>query len=205
MTHETPTEQHPKTDPETVPAAPSEAEAEQEAKLALIRQAYQQGKMAFEQGAYRQAVEQLAQASALLQGSDIAGSRLGGEVQIWLVTAYDAADQRPEALSLCRQLTRHPHLDTRKQSRRLLYILEAPQLKRPAEWLTQIPDLSAVTDTDPKARKASSRAIPNQVKKPKPPPPPVDLSQVETRDNQFVWVALIAVGVLLAISFWLGR
>lgn len=201
MTHHIPTEQASES---TQEQAAKQAE-EQAAQQALIRQAYHQGKVAFERGAYRQSVEQLAQASALLQGMAAANSLLGGEVQIWLVTAYEAAGQRQEALSLCRQLTRHPHLDTRKQSRRLLYILEAPQLQRPAAWLTQIPDLSDVTDIDPKARKGSSFVPSKPISKPKLPPEPIDLSQVETRDNQFVWVALGAILILLGVTFWLGH
>jgi tetratricopeptide (TPR) repeat protein len=205
MTHHIPTEQAAELAQKQAQEQAARQVEEQAAQQALIRQAYQQGKAAFERGAYRQSVEQLAQASALLQGMAAANSLLGGEVKIWLVTAYEAAGQRQEALNLCRQLTRHPHLDTRKQSRRLLYILEAPQLQRPAAWLTQIPDLSDVTDIDPKARKGSSFAPPKPVSKPKPTPEPIDLSQVETHDNQFVWVALAAITVLLGASFWLGR
>jgi tetratricopeptide (TPR) repeat protein len=179
-------------------------DAETDAKQALIAQAYQQGKVAFERGAYRDAVEKLAQASALLNTTESASSRLGGEVQMWLVTAYEAADQRQEALDLCRQLTYHPSHETRQQSRRLLYILEAPQLQRPAEWLTQIPDLSGVTDDAPKNLKGGAGRG-SSTAKPSIPTEPIDLSQVETQDNQFVWVALAAIAVLLGMSVWLGR
>jgi hypothetical protein len=164
-----------------------------------IQQAYQQGQFAFERGDYRQAVEQLTQASALSEK----GSRLGGEIQVWLVTAYEAAGQRDAALSLCRLLTQHAHLETRKQSRRLLAILEAPQLRRPSEWLTQIPDLSNVEDVDLKARKGSGSAtIARRSKQVE--AEPLDLSQVETHDNQFIWVALVATLIILGGLWWWG-
>lgn len=166
-------------------------------KLERARQAYQLGQVAFERGQYRQAVEQLAQASALAEK----GSRLGGEVQMWLVTAYEAAGQREMALSLCRGLTQHPYIETRKQARRLLAILEAPQLRRPSEWLTQIPDLSNVQDVDLSARKGAGNAALSG-RKPQT-EEPVDLSQVETRDNQFIWVALVGIlGVCGGLWWW---
>jgi hypothetical protein len=186
---------------------PQETQEQQAAEAKrLLLQTYQQGKAAFEHGAYRESVEKLTKASALL--GETASSRLGGEVQMWLVNAYAAADQRQEALALCRQLTHHPSLETRKQSRRLLYILEAPQLKRPAAWLTQIPDLSTVEDNEPKSRKRNfGKSAPTFKPAPKPTtmPEPIDLSQVETRDNQFIWVALIAMGLGLGLTAWFGR
>ena len=48
--------------------------------------------------------------------------------------------QREAAIALCRQLGAHPDRTTRKQSQRVLYILEAPKLEHHPEWLTQIPD-----------------------------------------------------------------
>lgn len=170
-----------------------------DSKPTRAERAYQLGQVAFERGEYRQAVEQLVQASALAERS----SQLGGEIQVWLVTAYEAAGQREAALSLCRGLTQHPHLETRKQSRRLLAILEAPQLRRPKEWLTQIPDLSNVNDVDLKARKgagmaALSRSVPKDEE-------PLDLSQVETKDNQFIWVALVATIFVCGGLWWWGH
>lgn len=101
---------------------------------------YRAGKAAFERGQYRQAVEQLTKASSLAGSS----SRLGGEIQLWLVTAYEAAGAQTDAIALCRSLSQHPDTQTRKQSKRLLYILEASKLNLRPEWLTQIPDLSQV-------------------------------------------------------------
>ncbi|MFB2937222.1 hypothetical protein ACE1B6_18400 [Aerosakkonemataceae cyanobacterium BLCC-F154] len=168
--------------------------------LEIVQEQYQAGKAAFERGQYRQSVEFLAQASALVDRN----TRFGGEIQIWLVTAYEAANQRQEAIALCKQLDRHPSYEIRQQSRRLLYILEAPQLNRRPEWLTQIPDLGAIADNESKIRlgkpaaggKSSSRSLS--------PPEPVDLSQVNTKDNRFIWVALIGVLLILGSLVWWG-
>ncbi|HAG80168.1 MAG TPA: hypothetical protein DCL61_03130, partial [Cyanobacteria bacterium UBA12227] len=148
---------------------------------------YQAGKAAFERGEYRTSVKRLEAACALMNRN----SRLGGEAQMWLVTAYEAAGQTPEAIALCQQLSRHPDPETRKQGKRLLYILQAPQLKRPDEWMTKIPDLGAIAESEPQYRRGSSTAsTSNSSRKVK--PEPIDLSQVNTKDNQFIWVALIA-------------
>ena len=157
---------------------------------------YQRGKYAFERGQYRLCVQHLEQASQLVAPA----SRLGGEVQIWLVTAYQAANQLQEAISLCRQLTKHPHPEIRKQSKRLLYIIEAPRLKRPREWMTEIPDMSKASDSNVQYLGGG-----NTVKKTSPPAiEPIDLSQVNTKDNQFIWVALILVLLILGGTIWLS-
>lgn len=161
---------------------------------------YQAGKAAFERGDYRKAVQSLESAKAAVQPM----SRLGGEVQIWLVTAYEALGQRSEALTLCREVSRHPDLQIRKQGRRLLYILEAPRLTTRPEWLTQIPDLTALSDRDGRDRTAAGTILP-----PKRPEKPafqletvVDPNQVNTQDNRFIWVALCAAALLLGGLLW---
>jgi tetratricopeptide (TPR) repeat protein len=162
-----------------------------------VNQAYQAGQAAFERGQYREAIEHLAAASALAPQN----SRQAGEIQIWLVTAYEAVDRKQEAIDLCQQLKQHPVSDVRQQSRQLLYILEAPKLQRPAEWLTQIPDLSSVSEAEAKVYRGS--AHPSPAKRSAPPPEAIDLSQVNTKENAFVWIGLIAVGLILAGLLWL--
>jgi hypothetical protein len=165
-------------------------------KQEQFQTAYQQGRYAFERGQYRLSVQHLTKASELVA----LGSRLGGEVQIWLVTAYQAANQLSEAKSLCKQLTTHPHAQIRKQSKRLLYILDAPQLQRPREWMSEIPDMTKASDGNVQylrgsgtVKKTSSGTI-----------EPIDLSQVNTKDNKFIWVALILVLLILGGTIWLG-
>lgn len=165
-----------------------------------LRVKYQAGKAAFERGEYQQAVQHLEAASALVAPN----SRKGGEVHMWLVTAYEAAGLRAEAIALCKQLGRHPDPETRKQSKRLLYIMEAPQLSLRPEWLTQIPDLAALPDSDEKFRSGSTAGNGNRSQKPPKQPEPIDLSQVNTNDNRFIWVALLAAGLALGSLLWLN-
>lgn len=161
---------------------------------------YQAGKAAFEGGEYRTAVKHLEAASALMPRT----SRLGGEAQTWLVMAYEAVGQKQEAIALCQQLTRHPDLETKKQGKQLLYILQAPQLTRPAEWMTQIPDLAAIAESDPKDRRGSNTPAANRQRKKQVEPEPVDLSQINTKDNQFIWIALIALSLTVGGLIWFG-
>lgn len=170
--------------------------------LELGRAQYQSGKAAFERGDYRQSVQCLEKAVNLTNRN----SRLGGEIQIWLVTAYEAAEQREEAIALCEQLTRHPDLDTRKQGSQLLYILRAPRLKTRPEWLTQIPDLAALETSDrntkgaytpPTQRSARAKSV-------EPNLDPIDLSQVNTKDNRFIGIALIAIALIVTYLLWLS-
>ncbi len=166
--------------------------------LEIAKTQYQAGTIAFERGEYRQAVQYLEKASALLGRN----SHLAGEVQILLVTAYDANEQRVEAMALCEQLKRHPDGEIGKQAKQLLYILQAPRLKRPQEWLTQIPDLGALEGNDTKTGfvNSSTRSLSPPRKRQQ--IEPMDLSQVNTRDNRFIWVALFAIAFIFGGLIW---
>ena len=175
-----------------------------------FQQAYQAGQTAFEGGEYRLAVSYLQKAIALGMAQPHIpvprNSRLGGEAQVWLVTAYEASGDLPMAIELCQKLTKHPHPEVSKQGKRLLYILEAPQLVRPASWMTEIPDLGDISDRPPEKSWGSSQG---SGKKSTPlaavPEKPLDLSQVNTKDNQFVWVALMGAIALLMGLGWFNR
>lgn len=161
---------------------------------------YQAGKAAFERGDYSTSVKHLERACALIKPN----SRLGGEVQMWLVTAYEAGGKKAEAIALCQQLTRHPDPETRKQSKGLLYILQAPQLQRPEEWMVKIPDLGAIADREPQYRPSNNSTLnSNRDREKLVVPDPIDLSQVNTKDNQFIWVALIIFSFLIGGLIWL--
>jgi tetratricopeptide (TPR) repeat protein len=169
--------------------------------LEIAKTRYQTGKIAFENGQYREAIENLEKASALLARN----TRFGGEVEINLVTAYEAAGRTDDAIALCEKLKRHPHFETSKQARRMLYILKAPKLKRPSEWMTEIPDLAALADNELKISIAAKSTKSSVQQKPKPTEPEfVDLSQVNTRDNRFIWVALIAISLTISYLVWLN-
>ncbi len=150
---------------------------------AEFKQKYQSGKLAFERGRYRFSIEQLEQASKLVSPY----SQLGGEVKFWLANAYEAAGESEQAIELCRELSTHPHGETKRQAKTLLYIINAPKLVRPKEWMTEIPDLNHASVSASKYTKAST---PNRQIKPKRQIELVDLSAVNTKDNQFIWLSL---------------
>jgi len=155
---------------------------------------YQAGKNALERGEYRQSILHLEAASQLVTR----GSRLGGEVFLWLVSAYQAAGKVDEAIALCQQLANHPYYETRKQSQDLLFIIKAPKLNRPPEWMSQIPDLSAVDQSDPEFRRGKGTTL---YKKSQQTEPDLDLTKVNTKDNQFIGVALSVILLTLLSLF----
>jgi tetratricopeptide (TPR) repeat protein len=162
---------------------------------------YQSGQIAFERGEYRQAVSYLLAALAQVQPN----TRIGGEVQVWLATAFEATGQIQEAKALCQQLSNHPNLDTRQASKRMLYIMQAPELTRHDEWLIKIPDLSHLEDAEGNFAVNNSPILPS---KPQPRSieekyAPVDLSQVNTKDNGFISIALILT-ILTLLGLWLA-
>lgn len=170
--------------------------------LERARDFYQAGQNAFERGRYRESVEYLEKA-VNLSGQF---SALGGEIQLWLVNAYQAAGRQVEAIDLCEQLDKHPHLQTRKQSRSMLYILKAPQLKRREEWLTKIPDLGNIDEAGRENKLAARVGSPAQKSTPRSTKlkieEPVDLSQVNTKDNGFIWIALALVALTIGSLIW---
>ncbi|MDJ0715831.1 MAG: hypothetical protein QNJ54_16640 [Prochloraceae cyanobacterium] len=159
---------------------------------------YQAGKEAFERGQYRLSVQHLETASKLIAGA----SRKGGEAQMWLVTAYQALGKQKEAIALTQKLCHHPHREIRQQSQRLLYIYEAPKLSRPKEWMTEIPDLSDLSDRQMKDNLGISMSKSNS--KENPAVRSEDLTQINTKDNQFIWVALLAIILVLGSLVWFG-
>jgi tetratricopeptide (TPR) repeat protein len=167
--------------------------------LELAKARFHTGKIALENGQYREAIDNLEKASALLARN----TRLGGEIDILLVTAYEAAGRTEDAIALCQQLQRHPFFETSKQAKRLLYILKAPKLRRPSEWMTEIPDLATLSENESKVRVTLKPREPANKKKPSE-PEFVDLSQVNTSDNHFIWLALIVIGLTLSYLIWLN-
>jgi tetratricopeptide (TPR) repeat protein len=168
--------------------------------IEIAKTRYQQGINAFEGGQYRQAVELLEIASAMLSRN----TRLGGEVQIWLATAYEADGRVDDAIALCEQLKRHPHAETSTQARRLQYIWKAPKLQRPKEWMTEIPDLGSISDNGNKTKLVFNPSKSSNEQKKAPEPEYVDLSQVNTEDNRFIWVALVIVALTVLYLIWLS-
>ncbi len=158
---------------------------------------YETGKIALERGNYRLSIENLEKAIELI-GS---GSLLGGEAQIWLVTAYQAEGQTEKAIALCEKLTAHPHFKIRDKASDVLYIMKAPKLERPPEWMVEIPDLASTESTSPQYL-TTKPTKGNKIKRNRF-VPEVDLSQVDTKDNQFIGVALIVIILTLGSLFFL--
>ncbi|MGF1567990.1 MAG: tetratricopeptide repeat protein [Nodosilinea sp.] len=169
----------------------------------LTKAAYALGQNAFERGNYREAVDHFEQAASLAK----LATPLGGEIQTWLVNAYSAVGRQGEAIALCETLSRHPDLEVCKQAKNLLYILQAPQLKRPSNWMSEIPDLAAISADSPLSSgpvvKGSS---PRSALRPRPQtdPVPPDPSQINSKDNGFLWAALGAVILIFAGLLWLS-
>jgi tetratricopeptide (TPR) repeat protein len=163
-----------------------------------FRAAYREGKHALESGKYRRSIEYLETAIKLVP----INSKLGGEVKIWLVTAYQAAGLSEQAIALCQQLLTHPYSEVRQQAKELLYIMQAPELKRPREWMSEIPDLSKIGEGD--GSYFSSKGKIGDKPKKKYTPTSLDLSQINTKDNRFIWVALAALILILGSLIWRG-
>lgn len=163
--------------------------------LSQAQAEYAYGQAAFERGDYRRAVAHFEAGVTLAK----AATPLGGEIQMWLVNAYNAVGQAQAAIALCETLTRHPDGVVRKQAKNLLYILQAPQLRRPGNWMTQIPDLGRLDDGDSFGGRTLTPTAPRPAprRSPQPDPPPLDPSQINTRDNGFLWLALGLVGLVL--------
>ncbi|NEP63733.1 MAG: tetratricopeptide repeat protein [Symploca sp. SIO2G7] len=159
------------------------------------RTAYELGQQAFERGRYAEAVHAFEQGIA-----EKPGVSLDGELKLWLVNALAATDRRQEAIELCGKLALHPNLEARKQSKRLLYIIQAPKLQAKEEWLTKIPDLASLEGSG----ENPWQTVPVKPRPLKPPPPPLPLSEVNAEDNGFVWFALIGCGLLIGGLWWLS-
>jgi hypothetical protein len=71
--------------------------------------------------------------------------------------------------------------------------------------MTQIPDLAAIAESDPKDRRGSNNTSSSKRdRKDQRELEPVDLSQVNTKDNQFIWIALIAIVLTVGGLIWFG-
>ena len=160
---------------------------------------YQAGQIAFERGEYREAVTYFLAAIADVQPN----TKIGGEIQLWLATAYEADGQIPEAKALCQKLSNHPNLDTRQASKRMLYIMQAPELARRDEWSIKIPDLTHIEDAEGNLAVNNTPVLPSKAKAKSLDEiyAPVDLSQVTTQDNGFIYVALVLT-IVTVLGLW---
>lgn len=157
---------------------------------------YQRGKEALERGEYNLSVKFLQQARQRVSPNTLTG----GEVQIWLVTAYQAAQKQEEAIALCRELLNHPHPNIREQSKNLLYIIEAPRLKRPKEWMSEIPDLTPLDESSSELRRNRGSVKPTTKE-----PESLEPIPTDNPDNQFIALAFILLLVTVGSLFWIYK
>lgn len=186
---------------QTPPVSPSP----QDLAKAKAMQSYEAGKAAFDRGRYRSAIEAYEAAIATINPNTL----LGAEVQLALVMAYEAGGNLQEARDLCRKLKKHPDSETRKQSSRILYILEAPKLNPRPEWKVEIPDLSAVEASDGEYQRAAGGSGKGGTSQPKPPERPSDaeplkLVEVAPQANRFLWFAIGIFGISAVLWGLLG-
>ena len=155
---------------------------------------YQLGKKALENGKYKISITNLQSAKKLVGFS----SNKGAEVQMLLATAHQAVGNKQEAIALCQELTTHPNGLMRQKAKDVLYIIQAPELQRPLEWMSEIPDLSSeetpsqYVTTKRKSSSPKSKEL-----------PPID-PQANTEDNQFIWFALIIAILTVSGLVWLS-
>jgi len=158
--------------------------------LEKFQQKYLAGKAALEIGNYRLSIENLEAAKELIAFN----SRRGGQAAIWLVTAYQAANKIPEAIALCQELIVHPDTQTREQAKGILYIIKAPRLERPKEWMSEIPDL---VDADQGASRYVVAKKPTVKTTPEWELEDLESPPTDTQDNQFVWFAFFLIVIIL--------
>ena len=158
------------------------------ARLRTTQDWFAYGKKALEQGFYQDAI--VAFQTALSQGYP--DSYLGGEIQIWLATAYEAKGENKAARDLCRQLQTHSDVRIRKQSADILYIWEAPVLSTRPDWIVEIPDLTQVEDNP---IPSSGAGLTRKKDKSKVSPLESDLPNVSRSapDHQFTIVAILII------------
>jgi hypothetical protein len=155
---------------------------------------YQLGQKALENGKYKVSITNLELAKELVGFS----SNKGAEVQMLLATAYQAVGRRQEAIALCQELTTHPNGLIRASAKDVLYIIQAPELQRPLEWMSEIPDLSSEETPTQYVTTKNKKSLPKKDNE----LPPID-PQANTEDNQFIWFALIIAILTIGGLVWL--
>ena len=155
---------------------------------------YQMGKTAFEQGRYRLSIQHFQEAEKFVSPY----GRSGGEVKMWLVNAYQATGDEEKAIELCDKLVANSYGETKRQAQKLLYIIKAPKLERPQEWMTQIPNLDDVNENTQRYQPVSKKT---KKIKPKREIELVDLTKVDNKDNNFIWATLITSSLVVFALF----
>lgn len=165
---------------------PSRAEDELGAALAQARAALERG----DYGTVRRLLEPLLQCHP-------PATSVGAGVRLLLATALMGQGETSEAASLCRTLQGCGDGALRARARELLFILEAPVLRRPRDWSLTLPPLQGEETLRQRGLSAGRRRPGDPP--PEPPPP------VGTTRQPLGFVALVGVALaLLLLASLLG-
>jgi tetratricopeptide (TPR) repeat protein len=154
----------------------------------------------FERGQYRQALEQVRQAQSRYPQS--------GKLRLWQALAQEALGETQEAILLVQTLLRNPDPEVAQQARYVLGIWQAPRLRRSAEWLSEIPDLSRLEEADPPEYRLAYGRSQRKGPSPRSGAPSGDpLSRREVDPpldtKPLIWVLIGILSTLLAVMAWL--
>ncbi|MFS8859353.1 tetratricopeptide repeat protein [Synechococcus sp. H60.1] len=149
----------------------------------------------FERGQYRQALEQVKQAQSRYPQA--------GKLRLWQALAQEALGETQEAIRLVQTLLGNPDPEVAQQARYVLGIWQAPRLRRPAEWLLEIPDLSHLEEAKPGER----RLVYERLRRPASLPKVADPSRSEAapplNTQRLTWVLIGILFALLVAMAWL--
>ncbi|MFQ3615004.1 MAG: hypothetical protein SNJ68_15020 [Cyanobacteriota bacterium] len=148
----------------------------------------------FERGQYRQVLEQIRQAQSRYPQS--------GKLRLWQALAQEALGQTQEAILLAQALVRNPDPEVAQQARYILGIWQAPRLRRPPEWLSEIPDLSHLEDAEPPEHRLAYRRPQPKHSRSSPAAQATDASNpsgADRFDTKLIWVLIGILSALLAV------
>jgi len=117
----------------------------------------------------------------------------GAEVRLLMATAHQGLGQRQEAVACCRAAAAGGSR-WRRQAEAVLEILEAPELRRPAEWALTLPRLEEAAPLEGRRGAGGSRPRPGTA----PPAAPVG------RTRAPVGFAVVATALLLLLTVLLA-
>ena len=122
-----------------------------------------------------------------------AASGLGGQLRLLMVTALLGQGNDNAAKACCRTLQASLDPEIRSQARDLLLILDAPPLRRPANWSLTMPVLAGADGLEGPAR-TTALARRRPAAPPPPPPPPVGPTRAP------LGFAVVVITVLLLLT-----
>ncbi|AFY70054.1 hypothetical protein Pse7367_1776 [Thalassoporum mexicanum PCC 7367] len=169
-------------------------------EIETAKELYKTALQNFERGNYSKAIRQFEQGLGMVNPQ----TKLGGEIQLWLVNAYEASGKSTEAIALCQTLVKHTNYDVRQSANYVLGIISAPELARREDLISKIPSLKDVADGD-QSNRLSVKATQQARSRPKPPPPlpELDLSippqpSVTPNSNRFIGGIILILLTILA-------